>query len=61
MSSQVSSDTLPCGLVTRLTRLVLVRRRLWALLLSVGIFAAGQVSKRLSNDFPEPAGERSAA
>ena len=55
-------DTLPGS---PLARLVLADWRrvtvVWALPLPMGIFAAGQVSKRLSSDFPEPAGERSAA
>jgi RND superfamily putative drug exporter len=51
-------DRLPDGPVARLARLVLAHRRLvillWALMLPVGIFAAGQVSKRLSIDFSLP-------
>jgi putative drug exporter of the RND superfamily len=51
-------DNPPGGPVARLARLVLAHRRvvigLWALLLPVGIFAAGQVSKRLSIDFSLP-------
>jgi RND superfamily putative drug exporter len=59
MSSRAGvQDEVPGGAVARLARLVLAHRRLvivvWALMLPVGIFAAGQVSKRLSIDFSLP-------
>ena len=53
-----AQDNTPRGPVARLARLVLAHRRLvilaWALMLPVGILAAGQVSKRLSIDFSLP-------
>jgi hypothetical protein len=54
-------ETLPGRPVARLA--LADRRRVivaWPLLLAVGILTGGQASKRVSIDFPKPAGERSA-